>query len=865
MAGCASLMSMRSSTLGLVFSIVAWLSFATHVDAQRVIVPTLPAPPTAGEALFGSIAPDGRSFVYEVIEGQERSLWRLDLRSLHAGRVSPVEGVRYHPMWAPDSKHLAYWRAHPLSRRADGAEGLYVLDLDSLTERRVVKLSGDTAMLAGDVAWLDDGRILYRRMLEAPGYFDRYHGRFELDAVRLDGSPAARPPAYIERRENGTIASSGTAAAIMDSCCGGASLAIWVRNAAGARCVAGPLAESWGSERSVVFARDERRLYAIVRFIGTADTVDHLFAIDLNRHVAWRIGPADRAIASVSVTDAGDVAFTTFPDVGRLGALWMLAADSVREPARDAQRLLHCPPLSKPIADFVRHSDLPTVHWIESTFEDTVHHLSVFTATYGEANDIYPTRTGVRYGHRIGWIVVDDASKGKRFPLRSTDSFLFSDSLDARLRGVGIVAPLLRAFVVANAATPFETLVRVVGRDAGTLERYALENSVIISDTTIPFALRLRLAAMSDTLAAAAVELPNVRANPERLAQIADLPRYRWVGSTAADRAHERLAALMPSLVKNAKTLSERAALHAYMGLSFFSRMDTLNARLLHGLSPQRNPAFFAVYATRSASPGDTDVAFARMALRRLGSSPEGELLRTIERVRANELPGHLPEFILARTAPWSWRVVDAISRLDERFLRVRNEAALALAASSATPDSVVMLLAQELPRHRDEALALQLLWRATSDTSSLEVLYSLTELDSAKYRIVPEARIKLKMLERHRAPALDAPSPPRPSVAIAPSARSRDPQCRAPDDWSEQIRRAAGADAIVLDTLCARAIAALDTAFELPTYYDSAYVLRVVDGYVAAFPPARPDADVTLVRFDTAFVERSRRVVRVH
>src|SRR6185437_7624794 len=187
----------------------------------------------------------------------------------------------------------------------------------------------------------------------------------------------------------------------------------------------------------------------------------------------------------------------------------------------------------------------------------------------------------------------------------------------------GIVAPLLRAFVVANAATPFETLMRVVGRDAGTLERYALENSVIISDTTIPFALRLRLAAMSDTLAAAAVELPNVRANPERLAQIADLPRYRWVGSTAADRAHERLAALMPSLVKNAKTLSERAALHAYMGLSFFARTDTLNARLLHGLSPQRNPAFFAVYATRSASPGDTDVAFARMALRRLGSSPE--------------------------------------------------------------------------------------------------------------------------------------------------------------------------------------------------------------------------------------------------
>ncbi|MBK5189210.1 MAG: hypothetical protein JJD97_13280 [Gemmatimonadaceae bacterium] len=90
--------------------------------------------------------------------------------------------------------------------------------------------------------------------------------------------------------------------------------------------------------------------------------------------------------------------------------------------------------------------------------------------------------------------------------------------------------------------------------------------------------------------------------------------------------------------------------------------------------------------------------------------------------------------------------------------------------------------------------------------------------------------------------------------------------QCLRRDDWSDTLRRAIGDGARLLagHSLCIRAAAALESAFELPEARDSAYVFGVADGYVVAFPPSRADADVTLVQFDSAFAERSRSIVRV-
>jgi hypothetical protein len=317
--------------------------------------------------------------------------------------------------------------------------------------------------------------------------------------------------------------------------------------------------------------------------------------------------------------------------------------------------------------------------------------------------------------------------------------------------------------------------------------------------------------------------------------------------------------------VTNAQTLSERAALHVYMTQSMYVPRDSSRAKLMRALSPMRNPVTFSLYLMSVESPRDANYTTAQAALSRLGVSPEAELLHAIERVRANELPGSLPQFILARIVPQSWRVIDAISRLDERFLRVRMDAAHSLAECSCTPDSVLLLLAQELPRHSDPALAAQLLWRSSSEKSLIPVLEILTELDSSRFGFSREARQALDLLAPERAarrdsmPTLATVTPSQVHRAAAPT------QCRARDDWSEQIRRAVGGELVVGDTLCARAVAALDSAFELPLAYDSAYVLRMDDGYVLAFPPARPDAQVMLVRFDSEFVERSRRTLRIH
>jgi hypothetical protein len=56
----------------LALPLLLMLLLCVRVEAQRMVVPALPAPPEAKEALFGSIAPDGRSFVYEVARAQLR-------------------------------------------------------------------------------------------------------------------------------------------------------------------------------------------------------------------------------------------------------------------------------------------------------------------------------------------------------------------------------------------------------------------------------------------------------------------------------------------------------------------------------------------------------------------------------------------------------------------------------------------------------------------------------------------------------------------------------------------------------------------------------------------------------------------------
>lgn len=860
------------------------LLLGARVEAQRMVVPALPAPPTAKEALYGSISPDGSSFVYEVLEGVDRHLWRLDLGSLHAERVTPTPGYRFHPVWAADSKHLAFWRHPPLNRSAEDSDGLYVLDLKTGNERRVLESTPSEGAYAGELSWLADGRIFYWHMLERPrGGMD--FGRFKLTAMHPDGRVTAPPAAWMNGGDFDVISPSGSAEAYVRSCCGGARQAIWVRTASGARCVAGPMVPGGQLGRPVSWSRDEKRLYLVAHHDFTsADTLDHAYAIDLQRSVAWRIGPVDRPIGSVSVSEAGDVALTQMPYRGRVASLWILPASSIRAPKPGAERLGNCPPIEKPIADFVRRANLKNVLDIYPLLEDSSMRLTFFSVTYGDAFEIHPRRMGVRFGSRVGWIdtadlcetmpTLDSMQRAEScFPLRTSDAYLFSDSLAARLHNAWDAGDFWRVFLLRNSATPFSVVVREMRHDPRNLAGVALGNPLLFRDT-IPFALRLELAALEDTLAAALVHTPGVRTDPERLAQIMNIPKYRSGEGLAAWRVTQQLQTLMPSLVTDASQLSEGAALQVYIAEESAVTWDSMRMTMLHTLSPSQSRVILGLAAEREWNPPAASAGFARARLSELGTTTERELVGAVRRVRNGELPGNLPAFMLSSLVHAPWSVLDEISRLDERFRPIRARAALRLAVESSTPDSVIGLLTEGLSRHADPALAQQLLQRPHADTSRV-LLRAVSHLESIMYGVTAkQAREHLAILEPNGPPSSairrSPPPPPPTPTAPAPSWYAQSgatDQCLAPDDWSEELRGALGGGAQLLsgDTLCIRAAGALDRAFELPEGRDSAYIFAVTDGFAMAFPPVRPNADVTLVYFDSAFVERSRRIVELH
>jgi len=79
-------------------------------------------------------------------------------------------------------------------------------------------------------------------------------------------------------------------------------------------------------------------------------------------------------------------------------------------------------------------------------------------------------------------------------------------------------------------------------------------------------------------------------------------------------------------------------------------------------------------------------------------------------------------------------------------------------------------------------------------------------------------------------------------------------------------LQRAIGAEAtlVTVDSLCRRALAALDSTFSLESKTDSIYLFADRGNYFASIRPFRVQIDVTLVQYDSAFVERGRRIVRI-
>ncbi len=217
---------------------------------------------------------------------------------------------------------------------------------------------------------------------------------------------------------------------------------------------------------------------------------------------------------------------------------------------------------------------------------------------------------------------------------------------------------------------------------------------------------------------------------------------------------------------------------------------------------------------------------------------------------------------------------------MDERFSVVRDAALIALATDASTPDSVRSLLVRDLSVRRNYALAGALVTSSKRRNDSV-TLMQIAQLDPANYGgPVRDAGMAMRVVAGFRDPPPPPPHPPQrpdpglpagPAAPPAPPRRMAPPPptrtlCLATDDSSGALSRAVGEHAkmAVSDSLCWRATTALDSAFTLANVWTANYLFSARGRFFAARRPVRPDVDVTLIEFDSAFVERGQRTVRV-
>ncbi|HET9010684.1 MAG TPA: hypothetical protein VFN38_02670, partial [Gemmatimonadaceae bacterium] len=146
---------------------IAFAALFASAPATALAQPSLQPPTriatvrlgTSRDALEGSISPDGRSFVFEQADGEQRRLWLLDLPSGTTRLLTPRAGSRHNAAWSSDGRQLAYAADLKLPGYADALQGIWVLDLADGRERLVHGTSRYD--MVWEVSWTPDGRIVF--------------------------------------------------------------------------------------------------------------------------------------------------------------------------------------------------------------------------------------------------------------------------------------------------------------------------------------------------------------------------------------------------------------------------------------------------------------------------------------------------------------------------------------------------------------------------------------------------------------------------------------------------------------------------------------------------------------------------------
>lgn len=692
------------------------------------------APTPLKEALYGALSPDGRSFVYEVVEGDERQLWLMDVEARTPRALTVTPGVRSQPSWSPDGHRVAYSRTQPFSRADHRDDGLWLVDVRTGLERLVYPRSklGEYRYLERP-SWTTDTTLMFWML--SLGDLRGNGSDSEPWTVRVDGSHLQRLGAFAASQ---SPSPDGRWLASLGLCCGGRQQALVVRTPSdsSARCLAGPIRVA--GNLSLAWSFDARVLYFVSG--SPADSISHVYRLRRLTNDGWsgpeRIDPFRHPAVSLSSSRGGTVAVVVRPDSSLLGELWLIEGASTRA-SESGSVVRRCPQLPAAIRALVERSRLPAVRDMDVIFQIPQSDLSFFGVTYGREQDwgVYQSAAGLLYRGRIGWIVpgqsgytVAEADSVARtaelFPLRASDSFLMSaqllDSMDKRIPGLGRD---FRGFLARSEVTPISVLRRLVQQEPrwnGVVQNGRL------ADPASSWADLTALAALSPEIAETVLVRPDVRDNPDRVYAIAQLPEYRgsWTMQRIVQRQFRSFGA---TLLANPDT-PEYMLLELFLSMRGDSRDVGLMGALYRHRGSQRSRTLMTLFAATVQYQQDSLTVRARERLPGLGLETfEEAKLALVRRVREDTT---LPPLVFADAASIAhtdWQLLRELYQIRGRD-SVAERYVRQFTASSQAPLPILRELAESLRRDPQYGIASGLLGNpaAKRDRRILEIIAGL-------------------------------------------------------------------------------------------------------------------------------------------
>jgi hypothetical protein len=740
----------RRAAQALVLGVALFSSYPSSSPAQASgplgrRVGRLTAPP-GHEALYGSLSPDGSSFVYEVIQGEERQLWLLDLAAQKSRPLTTDPGVHAQPAWSPDSRMIAYSRSQPPTRADREDDGLWVVDVETGVERPVYS----------------QGEVGRRPYLERPSWTSNTTLMFWLRSfdealtedgfasepwtVRLDGGHPTRLTPFPVGAPL-SVSPDGKWVASGGLCCGGREPALFVQAVgdSSTRCLARPIR---AENMSPAWAPDGQTLYFVSG--SPADSAGHAYRIRRLKTGTW--GEPQRIedfghhfVVSVSSSRAGAVALVVRPDTSLVGELWVIPAGNVA--SRSLASSVHaCPKPFAAIDALVERSRLPGPRNVDVVFEVPQERLSFFTVTYGREQDwgLYQHATGLVYRGRIGWIVpersgyttsaADSIARATEwFPLRADDTFLMSERLlDTLGKAASSLGGPFREFLARNGVTPAAVLRRLM-QDDPRLSGAVAQNQRLL-DSATSWAELTRLAELNPAIAKVVLARPDVRDSLNRVYAMGQLPAYRasWEMQWAV---RQRFRTFAPALLADPNSPE-----HMLLELFYSLQGNTADVALLRALYEHpgtRKSSTMMTFFAAGNQPVEV-VLDARQQLPRFGFQTLGDaVLALARRVRRDST---LPAFVFQAAA--SFGDIDGRALVELYPIRGRDAAAertvrQRLAGSRAAPLPLLRELAESLRIEPSYEIAAGLLSNRMA-RQDRRILTIIAGLDTTKARDMP-------------------------------------------------------------------------------------------------------------------------------